>query len=813
MLRTNIILFFRNFKKSSLYATLNILGLSLTIAVVGLVIMYIHYELNYESFHTKADRIYRVTYKTESQNGDAHWARVPVDFVNLLPEEINGIRKLIRFQNHEEKFIKIGTRKFREKHVYQTDPEVFDVFSFDFLHGNPATALADPRSIVLTESLARKYFGGKTGLEEKILLSGTWDPEPVSYKVTGIIRDTPSNTHLPVNMLISFDGPEQRTWWSYTYVLLEAEAEAADLTPEIHSFVERHSRNEAQRESFVLQPLNDIHLKSNLAREIIPNGSWQNVKIFAGIGFLVLLVGFINFTNIGSVIFLSRLKEVGVRKVMGAINRQLAFSIILETMLSSFLALLVGGALIFASYPFFQDFTGSSLLIDPLAFVGLLMGISMTVGVLAGIYPALISGKIQSLQLLKKNMPAVKVLGNSFFSLKKVMLTLQFSIATLLICCALVASDQFSFVKHQNLKMKPEQLLALTRIPNQVKEQYPVFKEKLSKIAGVQSVSVCMQVPSSEIRDAGFFTVPDLHTSKKEAPTFDIQVVGHEFFELMNIELVAGEFFPEYIKPRVFPEFTESYTYQDYLAAQPRAYLINETALSALGLKDPHEAIGKQASFELVTELKQGPVVGVIEDYHQASLKNAIDPTIYVYEPLWFGNILLRMETDNIVDVMDDVEASWNELFPNVKIEYQFLDELYNEQYNSERKQLDLLYLFSILTVIIAFLGIFGLVAHTLKTRLKELAIRKVLGANVNSLIQLVSKEYIILLSLGLLLASPVGFFTMTHWLENFAYRTDISPISFFSSFILMGVVLGGTVIIQTLKTTTSNPVNSLKDE
>jgi len=812
MSKTNFLLFLRNFKKNALYGTLNVFGLSLAFAALGLIAIYIHYEMSFENFHDKADRIYRVSYKTTSAKGETHWARVPVDYVNQLPDEVNGIKTLIRFQNHEEKNFKIGTRKFKEDYVYQTDADVFDVFSFDFLTGNSASALASPRSIVISESLATKYFGEKSALDKEIMIAGNWS-DPMSFKVTGVFRDLPSNTHHPINALMSFASPEQRSWWSYTYILLEDENMLESVQGALAAFVERHSTNEIQEESFVLQQLQDIHLRSNLAREIAPNGSWQNVKIFAVIALLIIIVALVNFTNISSVIFLSRLKEIGVRKVLGSHTRQLSTSIIMETLMYSLLAVMLGGVIMVISYPYFSKFTDASFLLNPFAFAGMLISIAIMVGLIAGVYPASLSRKIQSVRLLKKDLPSINILGNTSFGVKKGMLTVQFAIAALLILCAFIASDQFRFMQSQNLKMQPEQVLALPGIPNSIKDQYLVFKERLSRVPGAQSMSVCMQVPSSEIRDAGFFRVAGIHNSKEEAPIFDVQVVGHDFFEVMRIDLLAGEFFPDYIKPTVCPELTEAYTHVDYLQEQKRAYLINETASRALGFDDPLDAIGKQASFELLTKLQDGPIVGVIEDYHQASLKNEIDPTIYVYEPLWLGTMLIRMQTEEAVSTLESIEGIWDELAPNFKLQYEFLDELYNQQYKSERKQLDLLFLFSVLAIIIAFLGIFGLIAYVLKTKLKELAIRKVLGANRGSLVTLVGRQYFLLLSVGLVVAIPAAILAMDSWLQNFVYHIDISPLSFFYAFALMMFLLGITIAFQTLRTASLNPVDSLKDD
>lgn len=811
MIKSSLLSIYRGFKKNPLHGSLNILGLSLAFAIFSLLTVYIHYEINYERFHDKADKIYRVSYKTESENNVTQWARVPVSYVNKLPDEISGIKTLIRFQNNERKYLKIGQRKYREDNVYQTDGDVFDVFSFHLLEGDPKTALLNPKSIVLTETLAKKYFGQEIALGKEVLLSGEWNPESETYKVTGVMKDLPPNTHLPVNMLISFNSEEERTWWGYTYIMLENGVKPTQLIDPIQEFVDNHSDSKNKNESFVLQPMNDIHLTSNLAREIIPNGSLQNVKIFGAISLLILLIGLINFTNLNSVIYLSKFKEVGMRKVLGAGGKEISMNAILESILYSIVSLILGVLIAYLLYPYFETLSGSKMLMSPINFSVIVMSVALFIGAFAGIYPAIMAAKFQPIFLIQKNISNRNSSNSSVFSLKKIMLTIQFSITLLLIGCALISTDQFTFLGKQNLAMKPEQVLTLPRVPNFVKDNYQLFKSRLENVPGVNSISACLEVPSREIRDQGAFVLSGVHATSEEAPLVDIQVIGHEFFDVMNINLVAGGFFPDYIKSHSYPEFTEEYTYVDYLVEQKRAYLINETAMKLLGFEDPSEIIGLSGSFDQSwMKLANGPVMGVVEDYHQASLKNKIDPTIYVYEPLWLNTILMRIESANIVETIEKIESEWNGLFPNFKMEPQFLDELYNQLYYKERKQLELLYIFSIMAVLIACLGIFTLVAYALKTKTKEYAIRRVLGAKLSSLLAITGRDYAVLLLIGLFISIPITFYVMDAWLNNFAYRVAISPHNFSIAFIAMVILIGITVGYQTLKATEKNPVDSL---
>lgn len=814
MLKSSFLAVYRGFKRNPTHGSLNVFGLALAIAAFGLVTIYLHYETNFEDFHSQADEIYRVTYKSENEDNSLQWARVPVSYVNDLPKELAGIKSLIRFQNNERKYIKVGSRKFLEDYVYQTDANVFDVFSFDLLLGNPKTALANPKSIVLTETLAKKYFGDEPALGQKLSLSGEWHPEAETYKVTGVIKDVPANTHLPVNTLISFNTPEERTWWGYIYIQVDEGVTPDQLAKPLTDFVTKYSESGSSQQSFVLQPLSEIHLTSNLAREIIPNGSLQNVKIFGVIGILILTIGLINFTNLNSVIFLSKFKEVGVRKVLGARKQQIVTSVFFESVVYALIAFTIGIGFLCLLLPSFRAFSGVELLLNPLTLLTGLFLISTVVGIMAGIYPSMLVARVKPVLLLKKYVPSLASFKDSSFSLKKVMLVLQFSIALLLIGSALVATDQFSFLSKKNLEMRPEQVLALPRVPNYVKDNYQVFKSNLEQISGIQSVSACLEVPSREIRDQGALVISSIHGSREEAPMVDIQVVGHEFFELMNINLLEGSFFPDYIASRTYPEFTEEYTYVDYLVEQKRAYLINESGMKALGFENPNEVIGLTGAFDQDwLKLADGPIVGVVEDYHQATLKNTIDPTVYVYEPLWLNTILMRVESKDIAATVGSVESEWNELFPNFKIEPHFLDDLYNQLYFKERKQLQLLYIFSVLAVVIAFLGIFALVAYVLKTKTKEYGIRKVLGARLVSLLLMTGKDYALLLFIGLLTSIPVSYFAMNAWLSNFAYSVSISPFNFVLAFISLIVLLALTVGYQTVRTSNANPVDALRDE
>ncbi|MEQ8531920.1 MAG: FtsX-like permease family protein, partial [Imperialibacter sp.] len=375
--------------------------------------------------------------------------------------------------------------------------------------------------------------------------------------------------------------------------------------------------------------------------------------------------------------------------------------------------------------------------------------------------------------------------------------------------------QQFVFLNEKNLGMEKDQVIALPGVPDTVKDKFKLFKDKLEGQPGIKGVSACLEVPSREIRDGGTVTAEGIQENVDDAPSMDIQVIDHDFIDVMGMELLAGEPLPKSLAYEPLPQLTGANNdVEEYLLSKRRAYLLNETAMHAIGWQTPEEAIGKNVDWNQGTyKLAKGPVVGVVKDFHQETLKNKVDPIIMVFEPLWLRTFLVKLETNDVASTMSVIEGAWNELFPKYPFEYQFLDELYENLYKNERQQLQLLYLLSGLAITIAFIGLFGLIAYSLKTRVKELAIRKVMGANFTSLIRLIGKEYLMVMLAGAALAIPLSYFWVSKWLENFAYRIDISVMSYLITLAGICLLLMATVALQTIKTTGNNPADTLREE
>ncbi|MEO0470344.1 MAG: FtsX-like permease family protein [Bacteroidota bacterium] len=807
---------YRNFWKNRLYASLNVLGLAIGFAAFGLVLMYVWHENSYDRFHQKADRIVRVTHAFQSnQDFAVHWARVPVDFVNQLPDEIPEIEQLIRFQNQEKRFVRVGENKFQAKDYFTTDSAVFEVFDFPLLAGDPQKALTAPHSVVLTQSAARKYFGTEDVLGKEMMVFGEFFPEEVSYQVTGLMSDLPTNTHMPIEMLFSFESHEARRGWAYVYCQLVKGATKESIAPKVAAFVkEREDANELGKLEFVMQKLPDIHLHSQLAREIQPAGNAMYPRLFLAIGIFILLIAMFNYINLSNALAAGRGKEVGMRKMLGAGSRHIVFSSLLESIAYNVVAVVLGILMIQLALPFFESLVDTHFAVSLLDVLPWLLLIALLCGVLAGLYPAFLLSSFKLLAVIRQRKSFSLRNRRPGLSPRQLMVGLQFGISILLIGSTLVAWDQLRYIQNRNLGLDQSRVVAFSAGPQEIKAGFTEFRQRVSNMAGVAGVSGCMQTPSEAIRDTGPVLVQGKNQDPRQAPMMDGQVIGPDFIELMGIELVAGVDRSGEKSFALPPPYTEDFTPQQYLSERPRSYLINETAMKQLGFNSPEEALGQQINWSIGGyQTAFGPITGIVKDHHQESLRNLIDPTVYFAEPIWLGTLLVKLEAGDVVAAMDRIESVWSEMFPTFPMQYHFLDELFDRLYQQERHQLQLLMILSALSIFIAFLGLFALVAYSLQTREKELAIRKVLGANATDLVRLIGKEYALVLLLGSLVAIPVSVIQVQSWLNDFAYHTEISPIAYGLTIVMVLALLIGTIGLQILRNRRRDPARALKAE
>ena len=530
-------------------------------------------------------------------------------------------------------------------------------------------------------------------------------------------------------------------------------------------------------------------------------------------GLFVLLIALVNFTNLNTALSMSRVKEMGVRQVLGASKTNLILLTLMESVIYSLFALALGAIMASLLFPAFTQLTGIELLPPLQYFIPGLVLISILCGVIAGLFPSMMMRTVHALEAMKHNNNWSMKNSGSTVAMRRIMITVQFCATIILIASAFIGYRQFNFINQKNLGLNAEQIIALPTIPNMVSENYIKLKNNLKTISGISEVTACMQVPSSEIKDVGPVLIKGVNEDPTQAPMMDIQIVDPDFMKMMDLTLLEGEDALAQVKLTPHPATNDNYTISDYLLETNRKYIINETAMKQLGWQNPSDAIGHEINWTIGNlELAYGPISGVVKDFHQETLKNKVDPLIMTVEPIWLSNILIQVQTAQVSQTIREIENVWNELFP-FAMEYYFLDELYNRLYQQDSVQLKLLSTLSLIAIFISFLGLVSLMAFALKTRSKELAIRRVVGANLLELTKLLGKEYIWIIGVAAIIGIPISYYWVGQWLQNFAYHIDISFGIYLVALVLIYLLLTATIYLQTLRATSENPVEALREE
>ena len=811
MFRNDLKMITRNLRKHKMYAAINITGLALGITGAIFIWDFLRHETSFENFHQNRDNIYRITAEFMGEGYYVHWARTPQDWVNDLVAELPEVQHQIRFQNYYPRVIKVGNKSFKEEHAFSTDSNVFKVFSFPLIHGDPASALTEPFSVVLTEKLSMKYFQDRNPLGEIIQIVNQGDSSLENYRVTGVMADLPSNTHLPVNLLTSFRNVEDRVGWAYDYLHITPGTNLEQLKQKFPDLIAKYRDPDATGQSNLhLQAIKDIHLNSHLAREIIPNGDIFYVKIFAAVGLFLLMMAIINFTNLSTAKSLERTREVGIRKILGSNQSALFQYFMLEAVFYTLVATVSALAMVSLLSPYYREISGIELSIDPSLYLFILDLIAVT-GFFSGIYPALKMSGFRPLLALKGVESANR--AASHFSLKRGLVIIQFIISLVIISSTLITWEQFDFIKEKNLGFDTEQVLAITNSPQSAQDEYENFRQEVLKIPGIKDITANMEVPSREIRDTGTTTYPGLNEDQEVV--MDIQVADSNYIDFMGMKLLSGRNFSPSIRGRDRPpqEASVEEIYSVVNNAR-REYVINETAVKMLGATSPEEVVGKTFSWANGSlNLQPGPIVGVVQDSHQETLHNRVDPLVLIHEPIFLRTFLIKLETDQVSQSLVGIEDVWKEMFPDFPLESAFVDDLYDQLYQSEQRQKRILSLFSYVVIFITLLGLLGLVSFMVQKRLKELAIRKILGASRSSILVLFGGGFMIQALVALIIAAPTSFYFMQEWLNSFAYRISITGWEFFLSFSTLMVLVGMIILIQVGRSANLNPAETLRCE
>jgi len=783
----------RNIQKNKGYSLLNISGLAVGIACTVLILVWVKHELSYDRFHKKADRIYRVVVSSSDDgiptNANGSFAVGPAlkkDFPEI--QETVLIRK---FGQNDKRYVGYRDKKFYEPRFFFAEPTILTVFNFPLVKGDPATALDEPNSVVITEEMASKYFGNDNPIGKVIETDLYNDGELMLFRVSGIVRDVPHNSHLHFDFLASYDSQKDISenfsgfYQHFTYILLDGPASAAALDDKLLNFLHRHWTEDPWY-TLHLQPLSDIHLHSRLRAEIEPNGNILYVYLFTAIAVFVLLIACINFMNLSTACAVKRAKEVGIRKVVGARKNQLINQFLGESLLLSLISGLTAILLIILFLPLFNRFTGKAITLLSLINPSIMLStaaIILTVGIISGVYPAFFLSAFQPLSALKTSS-----LNSSLGSMmRKGLVIFQFALSIGIICASLIAYKQMDFIQSRSLGYDKEQIMVIP-LSTDLRENYNAVRAELLKNPGIENTATSNLVPTR-----GSFHLSFRFEGREESLGQVIYQIDTEFFATYGLELLAGE-----------------KTQRPISNDSSWEYLVSALTTQEAGYSSPHEALGKRVDFEE----NRGQIVGIVSDINIYSLHQQPYSISYLVNSIQNHDYLsLRILPQNIEGTIGHIQKVWQEMVPNYPLDYFFLDESFEQMHFSDKKMSEFFTVFSILAIFIACLGLFGLAAYTAEQKTKEIGVRKILGATAPSIYFLLSREFLKWVILANLIAWPIAYFTMQKWLQNFVFRTSIG----WEVFLISGAAALGiavlTVSIQSLKATTANPVDSLRYE
>jgi putative ABC transport system permease protein len=785
----------RNIRKHKGYSFINIAGLAVGITCCILILLWVQDELSYDRYHANADRIYRITYAEEIGDAYDHYAIPPFAAAPAFAAEVPGISAYTRLWQRTG-LIKYEGDSFDEQNIFYADKDFFKIFSHEFIEGDAATALEKPGSIVLTEDMAKKVFGDKDALGKTINLSADGD-----LKVTGVVKNVPRNSHFHFSYLVSISTIQGRraefldAWLviaGWSYVLLEKEADAKSIEAKLAPVAEKHAGAEArkygQKMFYFLQPLTDIHLKSNLEGELEENGDIRYVYVFSLIAVFILLIACINFMNLSTARSVNRGKEVGLRKVLGAYKKRLVLQFLTESTGFAFVALILAINLVWFLLPAFNSLTGKAITTTSLFSGGVvlcLIALVGFVGLAAGSYPAFFLSSYQPLDTIRQRLQR----GASRSILRNVLVILQFVISIVLIISTLVVLRQLNFMKNQKLGFKKEQVLAIYTRDQGLAEQSEAFKNELKKNADILEASYSNGIPGKT--DAVLTTFlegqPDIVSF-----TFDYIFADYDFLKTYEIGLIQGRDFS-----------------RDFGTDNEGVFLINETAQSKLGWGE--ETLGKKIGFS--REVMR-PIVGIVKDFHYRSLKESIGPLAIFLRPERDTYLSIKMNTNDVSRTLSFIEKTWNAFEKERSFEYFFVDDNFDALYHSEERLSQVITFFAFIAIFVACLGLFDLASYTAEQSTKEIGIRKVLGATVGSIVFHLSRNIIKGVLVANMIAWPMTYFVIKkYWLSNFPFRISIDILIFVAAGAVAFCIALLTVSFQSIKAALANPVDSIRYE
>ncbi|MFC1492670.1 ABC transporter permease [candidate division KSB1 bacterium] len=797
MFRNYMKITLRNINRHKSYSFINVFGFAVGLACSILIMLWVQDELSYDKYHERSENIYRIVWKGNFAGMDAEVATSVFAVGPYLVDNYPEVLSSVRFRRIYRKPVSYQDRTFFEDRLFYSDNTVFDIFSIKLLKGDQNSALTAPFSVVLTEETSEKYFGDEDPVGKIIEIDNG-----ESYTVTGVCDNIPENSHFVFDMLFSFEtlfsyNPRRKTMWmgdfnNYTYVLLQDGYDFKNLELNFPGIIEEKMAILKMIEShveFYLQPLEDIHLHSNIDGEILENGSIRYVYSLSIVALLILLIASINYVNLSTARSARRAKEIGLRKVLGAERKRLIRQFLGESMFFSILAFIAALFIVFLVSQNISSIIGRDFFIDRSDSIRLIfsfVGLTVLVGLIAGIYPAFFLSSFKPVKVFSSGMPR-EMSGSKF---RSTLVTVQFVISITLIIGTMIILRQMNYLKNMDTGFDKENILVIQSTDNGFRQSYNSLKVEFKNIRGVLSVSAGSHLPGwGGNRNA--FRPEDFNI--RESQMMAAVYIDQDFIPTMGMEIIQGRNFS--------PNFPDD---------PQNSALINETAAKRFGWDDP---LGKKI-FSLSSQHRSRTVIGVVKDYNIMPLTNSLEPVI-------IGNsydrdlevYCLKISAVNIPETIENIQNKWNELAPGVPFDYYFFDESFYRQFRDNDRLSNIITYFTVFAILIACLGLFGMAVYTAEQRTKEIGIRKVLGSTVFGIITQLNKEIVRTISIAILISCPAAFYFMDKWLEDFPYRIEMTLDTFIIASVFVFLIGIVTVSFHSVKAGLSNPVNSLRSE
>jgi putative ABC transport system permease protein len=791
MLRSLIRVAIRNFRRDATYSLINVFGLAIGITGSLLLILYVYDDLSYDRFHEKSERIYRISSRISEPDDAFNWAVTQVPLAPQLMADYPEVEEAVRLIQSGRHLYTYEDKEFFEEEVSYSDSNLFRVFDYEWVAGDPETALTEPNSIVLTRSFSERYFGDANPVGKQIARE-----DEKLYNITGLIEDLPHNTNYKFSAMISRNSlPENWGSWGafhiYTFVLLQEGFDPDVFEAKLPELYTNHMAEIFERMGihivYDVLPVTWIHLHSDFHEEPVPVGNMNYVYIFIAIIVLLILIASMNYMNLATARATKRSREIGIRKVAGSSRSILIRQFLVESMVLTLLALIISLVLLYVFLPTFNNLAGKSIefsmILHPVILVSLLL-VALITGILSGSYPAFFLSSFNPVMVMKGQLQ----IGRSNLNVRKILVVAQFTLSTFLVISTWIVYDQLNYLKNIDLGFDKEYVITLGMTTRPMVYKIPVLKEKLNEHPDILSVGSA----NTRIGEGSGKTIMRVETPEGMVERgINNFYVDHDFIRTVGIRIIDGRGFSE-----EFPGDTS------------RGVIINQTLAKRLNWEDP---VGKKVTLPGDTSTL-ATVVGLMADYYQFGLYNVMEDQLFMYYPVGYM-VYVKLSGQNTASTLEYIEQVWSELYPEFPFEYSFLDADFGEQFEADEKRGVVYTSFSVLTVLIACLGLFGLSSFVAEMRTKEIGIRKVHGSSARNIVSLMLKSYLGLIAVSVVLAAIIAWYFASDWLEGFVHRTSINWLSFVFAGLLTLVITVITVSYHTLRSASINPAESLRDE